>query len=35
MWRDGLSDPDSVPAQLWARFQDCSTNTSRTGYDIY
>ncbi len=34
-WRDALGDPDSVPAKLWARFQVCSTNLSRHGYDIY
>ena len=34
-WRDGLGNPDSVPAKLWARFQVCSTNISRHGYDIY
>ena len=34
-WRDALSDPNSVPAKLWARFQVCSVNLSRHGYDIY
>ena len=34
-WRDALGDPDSVPAKLWARFQVCSTNSARHGYDIY
>lgn len=34
-WRDGLSDENSVPAQLWERFQDCSVNVSRQGYDLY
>lgn len=34
-WRDGLSDPDSMPAKLWARFSACSTNISRRGYDVY
>ncbi len=34
-WRDALSDPDSTPAKLWARFQACSTNVGRWGYDIY
>jgi len=34
-WRDALGNPDSVPAKLWARFQVCSTNISRRGYDIY
>lgn len=34
-WRDGLAVEDSVPAQLWARFEDCSVNVSRHGYDLY
>lgn len=34
-WRDGLSVADSVPAQLWARFRDCSVNVARHGYDLY
>ncbi|NIM71047.1 MAG: hypothetical protein GTN86_10980 [Xanthomonadales bacterium] len=34
-WRDALGDPESVPAQLWARFQACSQNLRRTGYDVY
>lgn len=34
-WRDALSDPESVPAKLWARFQACSTNQERWGYDVY
>lgn len=34
-WRDALSDPNSVPAQLWARFEACSTNVGRWGYDLY
>ena len=34
-WRDALSDPDSTPAKLWERFQACSTNIGRWGYDIY
>ena len=34
-WRDGLADPDSTPAKLWDRFQACSTNMSRWGYDVY
>jgi hypothetical protein len=34
-WRDELSDPDSTAAKLWARFQACSTNVGRWGYDIY
>lgn len=34
-WRDGLADKKSVSAKLWSRFQKCSTNISRQGYDIY
>lgn len=34
-WRDALGDPKSTPAKLWARFQACEINLSRTGYDIY
>lgn len=34
-WRDALSDPDSTPAKLWERFQACSLNLGRSGYDIY
>lgn len=34
-WRDGLSDPDSAPAKLWARFLECSENLGRWGYDVY
>ncbi len=34
-WRDALGDPDSVPAKLSARFQVCSENLSRRGYDIF
>jgi hypothetical protein len=34
-WRDGLSDPASTPAKLWARFLTCSQNVSRYGYDVY
>ena len=34
-WRDALGDPDSVPAKLSARFQICSENLSRRGYDIF
>jgi hypothetical protein len=33
-WRDGLADPSSVPAKLWGRFQECSTNLGRRGYDV-
>ncbi|MGB5247559.1 MAG: hypothetical protein WBN34_13495 [Woeseia sp.] len=34
-WRDALSDANSTPAKLWARFEDCSTNLGRWGYDVY
>ena len=34
-WNTDLMDPDSVASKLWARFQDCSTNIGRRGYDIY
>lgn len=34
-WRDALSDPGSTPAELWARFEVCSTNVGRWGYDLY
>ena len=34
-WRDGQSDSKSKPAKLWGRFQDCSVNVSRQGYDVY
>lgn len=34
-WRDDLGDPDSTPAKLWARFQECTTNVGRWGYDVY
>lgn len=34
-WRDALSDSDSTPAKLAARFADCGENLSREGYDVY
>jgi hypothetical protein len=34
-WRDALGDPKSSPAQLWARFQECTQNLGRWGYDVY
>lgn len=34
-WRDALGDPESTAAKLWARFQVCSVNLERTGYDLY
>jgi hypothetical protein len=33
-WRDAQADPNSVPSKLWARFQECSTNLGRRGYDV-
>lgn len=34
-WRDSLDDPDSKPAMLLERLQECSENLGRRGYDIY
>jgi hypothetical protein len=34
-WRDALADPESVPSKLWERFQACSENIERSGYDLY
>lgn len=34
-WRDALSNADSVPAKLWARFQKCEVNLNRSGFDTY
>ena len=34
-WRDAQSDVDTAAAQLGARFDECATNISRTGYDLY
>jgi len=34
-WRDAQSNPESVEAKLWARFQACEINLGRSGYDIY
>lgn len=34
-WRDALADPSSDPSKLWARFQQCSENQSRQGYDLF
>jgi len=35
-WRDGQMDPASVPAQLQARFNECTEPlTIRKGYDTY
>jgi hypothetical protein len=34
-WRDALGKPESTPAKLWARFQECNQNLGRWGYDVY
>ena len=34
-WRDGQADGNSTPAKLQARFNKCSKNTSRNGYDVF
>jgi hypothetical protein len=34
-WRTELSDPKSVAAKLNERFEKCTTNESRRGYDLY
>jgi hypothetical protein len=34
-WRDSLNDPESKPSMLWGRFQECSENLGRRGYDVY
>ena len=34
-WRNDLGDAKSTPAKLWTRFQECSTNMQRRGYDVY
>ena len=34
-WRTELSDPKSAAAKLNERFEKCSTNQSRSGYDLY
>ncbi len=34
-WRDALPNAQSTAAQLQARFDECSTNTSRRSYDVY
>ena len=31
-WMSAQSDPNSGPAKLMARFRECTTNQSRTGY---
>lgn len=34
-WRDAQANADSVPAKLNPRFDACSTNVSRSGYESY
>jgi len=34
-WRDAIPDAKSTPAKLWARFNKCSTNKTRSSYDVY
>ncbi len=34
-WRTELSDSKSVAGKLNERFEKCSTNASRNGYDLY
>ncbi len=34
-WRGALPNSGSVAAKLWARFQQCSANQSRRGFDVY
>lgn len=34
-WRDALPDAKSTAAKLQARLDACSTNSSRSGYDVY
>ena len=34
-WRDAQSDEKSTPAKLQARFEECSKNIQRNGYDVY
>ena len=31
-WMSAQSDPNSTPSKLMARFRECTTNQSRTGY---
>ena len=33
-WRNDLNKSDSVASKLWGRFQACSKNVSRNGYDV-
>ena len=34
-WRDEIASVRSIAGRLDARFQKCSTNVSRTGFDVY
>ncbi len=34
-WNKDLADPDSLASKLLARFEECSTNIGRRGYDAY
>ena len=34
-WRTEITDPKSVAGKLNERFEKCTTNTSRNGYDTY
>jgi len=34
-WRNALSDPESVPSKINARFAQCSDIVSRRSYDVY
>lgn len=34
-WRSELSDPKSAASKLNERFEKCSTNDARRGYDLY
>ncbi len=34
-WTKDLEDPNSAASKLWARFQACSTNVRRVGYDVH
>lgn len=34
-WRDAQADANSTPAKLQKRFDECSENLRRDGYDVY
>ena len=34
-WRDETANPKSIAGKLQERFNECSTNDSRRGYDVY